>query len=200
MPERAEIEAVATIIERWKVSGAPTSLRNGMLIPDCTVEIVAYLDRVRDARGDDEAARCCCGNGEAEEDRGAVLRCPVHGPVSRSPQGEDHEAAEWPNVEMVRCRDVGDLLHGHRCGYAGRNELACPNRLPCPGQMYAPLSRVSPSRDGTVAVEDWRTTATRLASLLRELHPQNPYYREKQAEALAAFDALAGESNEGGNQ
>jgi hypothetical protein len=39
-----------------------------------------------------------------------------------------------------------------------------------------------------------------LASLLRELHPQNPYYREKQAEALAAFDALAGESNEGGNQ
>lgn len=24
-------------------------------------------------------ARCACGNGEAEEDRGAVLRCPVHG-------------------------------------------------------------------------------------------------------------------------
>lgn len=37
------------------------------------------LDRVRDARHDDEAARCCCGNGEAEDDRGAVLRCPVHG-------------------------------------------------------------------------------------------------------------------------
>jgi hypothetical protein len=56
------------------------------------------------------------------------------------------------------------------------------------------------ARDGTVTLEDWRTIAVQLASLLRELHPQNPYYREKQAEALAAFDALAGESNEGGNQ
>jgi len=29
--------------------------------------------------------RCCCGSGEAEDDRGAVLRCPVHGP---SPERE----------------------------------------------------------------------------------------------------------------
>jgi hypothetical protein len=47
---------------------------------------------------------------------------------------------EWPSVEMVRCRDVGDLLHGHRCGYAGTNELACPNHIPCPGETYMPLA------------------------------------------------------------
>lgn len=25
--------------------------------------------------------RCVCGRGEAEDDRGAVLRCPTHGPI-----------------------------------------------------------------------------------------------------------------------
>ena len=28
----------------------------------------------------DPCSHCACGNGEAEDDRGAVLRCPVHGP------------------------------------------------------------------------------------------------------------------------
>jgi hypothetical protein len=50
------------------------------------------------------------------------------------------ETPQWPRVEMVRCRDVGDLLHGHRCGYAGTNEIACPNHIPCSGETYVPLS------------------------------------------------------------
>lgn len=29
-----------------------------------------------------EGDGCCCGNGEAEDDRSAVLRCPVHGPCA----------------------------------------------------------------------------------------------------------------------
>jgi hypothetical protein len=105
----------------------------------------------------------------------------------RSPQGEDHEAG----IETAAC-------HAHM-ERVGRNLTSNEVMAVLTGVRTA-LSRVSPSRDGTVAVEDWRTIAVQLAALLRELHPQNPYYREKQAEALAAFDALAGESNEGGNQ
>lgn len=39
---------------------------------------------------------CCCGNGEAEEDRSAVLRCPVHGspnPGGMAASGRDVEEA-----------------------------------------------------------------------------------------------------------
>jgi hypothetical protein len=138
MPERAEIEAVARALAKLANDTAEqVGMEHDYGWEEYEAEAetaIAALDRVRDARGDDEAARCGCNEllgGHRDE-------CPKWG---ESPQGENHEA-----------------------------------------------------------VEDWRTIAVRLASLLRELHPQNPYYREKQAEALAAFDALAGVSNEGGNQ
>jgi hypothetical protein len=54
----------------------------------------------------------------------------------------------------------------------------------------------SPQGEDHELGDDWRAVALQLADALRGLHPQNPYYREKQAEALAAFDALAGESNQ----
>jgi hypothetical protein len=44
---------------------------------DASAAMFAHLTATR--RAFDE--RCVCGNGEAEDDRGAVLRCPVHGPA-----------------------------------------------------------------------------------------------------------------------
>ena len=41
---------------------------------DLDVTIIRKIERAFDER-------CVCGNGEAEDDRGAVLRCPVHGPA-----------------------------------------------------------------------------------------------------------------------
>jgi hypothetical protein len=238
MPERAEIEAVArafliTVAEHppevmdadgsWRLGGGALRAWEAAI-----VDLRVALNRVRDARGDDEAAlrepACVreyhamlagdvaflraqrakakadieaarCPQGEDREATVAAiealltsetpLRAAAHD--ERSPQGEDHEAG----IETAAC-------HAHM-ERVGRNLTSNEVMAVLTGVRTA-LSRVSPSRDGTVAVEDWRTIAVQLAALLRELHPQNPYYREKQAEALAAFDALAGESNEGGNQ
>lgn len=50
----------------------------------------AAWDRARAAlaRESSPTDACTCGNGEAEEDRGAVLRCPVHGIASSPTEGE----------------------------------------------------------------------------------------------------------------
>ena len=52
--------------------------------------------------------RCCCGSGEAEDDRGAVLRCPVHGPSpereqapGETPQPGSHASHGWPSPAAV---------------------------------------------------------------------------------------------------
>jgi hypothetical protein len=169
-------------------------------------DALGRLDRVRDARGDDEAVRLreelTAATHAAEralESLDAMteraLDAEEHATrleaakAARSPQSEDHDAPEriWTNAHAVSILTGSERLAGE---------------MRALGDTLVEYVRadLSPSRDGTVAVEDWRTTAVRLASLLRELHPQNPYYREKQAEALAAFDALAGESNEEGNQ
>jgi tRNA U54 and U55 pseudouridine synthase Pus10 len=52
--------------------------------------------------------RCTCGNGEAEEDRGAVLRCPIHGFEARTQEAlrVAAEAAPCPN-----CAGAVDALH-----------------------------------------------------------------------------------------
>jgi hypothetical protein len=142
-------------------------------------------------------------------------------------QGEGHEAGYGHAEALLRAKEYqrgrAEVLKELRasssrvgsvavqicdeCGEVMRDRYEAPQHCPNPahGEHYIehPLMRrtaVSEVRVGSVAAEDWRTIAVQLASLLRELHPQNPYYREKQAEALAAFDALAGESNEGGNQ
>jgi hypothetical protein len=194
MPERAEMEAVA---RAWGYRpGAP--YWKGAL-NDASVAIEA-LNRVRDARGDGEAElrekiadelaeNDQCGVGplsrqEYLDDAEAVLsliRTYGGTQAARSPQGEDHEA------DLLRIRAA--LLEWDA-------ERAKEFVLDLTSRRLWPEALPSSSRDGTVAVEDWRTTALQLAALLRELHPQNPYYREKQAEALAAFDALAGESKQ----
>jgi hypothetical protein len=140
---------------------------------DMAEAAVRAIDRLRDARGGDEAfmaqvqrtienserrmydamrerdeykrttARYAT---ERDEARAEVARL-----AARSPQGEDHEA-----VWLWRCPE---------CGWVGFNEDGhCrqfdehPNgpRIPLEAAQYVPLSRVSPSRDGTVAVEDVR--------------------------------------------
>jgi hypothetical protein len=102
------------------------------------VELRAALDRVRDARGDDEAGRCGCNEllgGHRDE-------CPKWGdaPAARSPQSEDHEA-----LYAAAC-------HAHM-ERVGRNLTSNEVMAVLTGVRTA-LSRVSPSRDGTVAVED----------------------------------------------
>jgi hypothetical protein len=81
MAERAEIEAVA------REMGGPAAWPMFLRAAAMAIEAV---DRVRDARGDDEAARCGCNElvgGHRDE-------CPKWGdaPPARFPQGEDHEA------------------------------------------------------------------------------------------------------------
>jgi hypothetical protein len=79
MPERAEIEVVARAI--CEAIGVHYSLR----FQEVAERAIEALDRVRDARGDDEAGRCGCNEllgGHRDE-------CPKWG---ESPQGEDHEA------------------------------------------------------------------------------------------------------------
>jgi hypothetical protein len=190
MPERAEIEAARALLRAWDARELahpehPATHRQWAgWMNEAADRLRTVLDRVRDARGDDEGRvkipplcdRCGGDHYITEHDA----------PPARSPQGEDHEAG------------IRAMFRAYEDWQDGKVEDPFAHMADAYRAAY--LSRVPPSRDGTVAVEDWRTIAVRLASLLRELHPQNPYYREKQAEALVAFDALAGESNEGGNQ
>jgi hypothetical protein len=53
-----------------------------------------FADDARVGSGHDERARCSCGDGSAEEDRGAVLRCPVHGIGSQEVGSGHDEQAE----------------------------------------------------------------------------------------------------------
>jgi hypothetical protein len=87
---RAEIEAVARALHEqgfgFDIDADPVA-RESMF---SVARVV--LDRLRDAQGDDEAARCGCNEllgGHRDE-------CPKWGdpPAARSPQGEDHEALQ----------------------------------------------------------------------------------------------------------
>jgi hypothetical protein len=96
MPDRAEIEGlrpflVGAMREARHVlgSGASDAAAKDRALRMLN-DALGRLDRVRDARGDDEAGRCGCNEllgGHRDE-------CPKWGesPAARSPQGEDHEA------------------------------------------------------------------------------------------------------------
>jgi hypothetical protein len=105
---QAEIEAAIVTLFICRRSGAPTqdcpspnyACENG-----CDEEEVQYvrLDRVRDARGDDEAGRCGCNEllGGHRDD------CPQWG-SARSPQDEDHECRKCSRMVSVgmHCPEV----------------------------------------------------------------------------------------------
>jgi hypothetical protein len=94
----------------------------------CSSPFHQLADRVRDAR-DDNNGRCrTCGDWVGPDD---CERC------ARSPQGEDHEAGiEAAEASVKRSK-------AYKLGPRSLAEHA----------VAAYLSRVSPSRDGTVAVD-----------------------------------------------
>lgn len=67
------VDTVADAI--WPLAGLSSDEARDELRRDVRrgLEAAGLLDHPR-------GAVCVCGNGEAEDDRGAVLRCPVHGP------------------------------------------------------------------------------------------------------------------------
>jgi hypothetical protein len=91
---------------------------------------VEALDRVRDARGDDEVRRLRAINAELVEAHNTLLVA-----AARSPQGDDHEAV-------------------YRCGVNAAGEVTC-DRCPDPDGCidFAQASAPSPSRDGTVVCQ-----------------------------------------------
>jgi hypothetical protein len=177
MPERAEIEAVAEVLE-----GATSMFPNPHHAARYYAEkAIVALERVRDARGDDEACfdeagrrrypkmlhgeaataarhaehargddACpvCGGSGVRVGDYGAEAdgwcdSCEGTGKAARSPQSEDHEAGiEAAAQALIRLHSVFEPSDNNFAWVTARHAVA------------AYLSRVSPSRDGTVAVED----------------------------------------------
>jgi hypothetical protein len=186
MPERAEIEAVR--------HDARFALAEGMHPVDAAIYAAGRaLDRVRDARGDDEAPKRRPRVPAPSGRPGSLTP-----PVALSPQGEDHEAGiEAAAQALIRLHSVFEPSDNNFAWVTARHAVA------------AYLSHVSPSRDGTVAVEDverlvealeWTVTRyeeTLAGRSVRDadeclLHSRN---------LLAEFgSACAGESNEGGNQ
>jgi hypothetical protein len=186
MPERAEIEAVARafllavdehppeVVDAdgsWRIGGGALRAWEAAI-----VDLRVALDRVRDARGDDEGAQAMKIAGEIA--RGHAKRFPDGEPTcsscgvrlnqdnagedatccdycvakaARSSQGEDHEAGIEAAAEAMM--DAGP---GLTFGRLARIAVA------------AYLSRVSPSRDGTVAIEDVGKRALEIAEGLRD--------------------------------
>jgi predicted YcjX-like family ATPase len=98
MPERAEIEAVESVIAKFFTAWMTREDRQLVVR-----EIIAALDRVRDARGDDEAEGLRIalkriayglegemGRYDAPRDDTWWGRIALEA-LARSPQGEDHE-------------------------------------------------------------------------------------------------------------
>lgn len=85
MPDRAEIEAVANVLE-----GATSMFPNPSHAARYYAEkAIEALDRVRDARRDDEKQWTCDACEDTGIDRRESIPC---GCDARPPQGEDHEA------------------------------------------------------------------------------------------------------------
>jgi predicted YcjX-like family ATPase len=82
MPERAEIEAVESVIAKFFTAWMTREDRQLVVR-----EIIAALDRVRDARGDDELSDEQLDAMRGREDPRVAAALPT----ARSPQGEDHE-------------------------------------------------------------------------------------------------------------
>jgi hypothetical protein len=96
---RAELDAVARELKHNDECG-PGPVSEAEYRADAEA-IIAALDRVRDARRDDEDRCECKVRVAAPGERGERLSngCPVHG-AARSPQGEDHEAG----IEAARLK------------------------------------------------------------------------------------------------
>jgi hypothetical protein len=255
MPERAEIEAAAEAIRDTYVAlGTRSGLFSvGLLDERSRIRIAeVILDRVRDARGDDEGPKVTVEPGRRPFDPAKA---------ARSPQSEDHETVvwvipgdhrptaadaaradvilklnppsarvnllgdeahliRWPNVSPSRDGTVGEdheagiramLAEAEGRGLRMRTddgaEVAAMDEADVRALAAAYLSRVSPSRDGTVAVEvveALREAATILHGIHRGggagvamVNCPRGDCRERAA-ILAEFgSARAGESDEG---
>jgi hypothetical protein len=158
MPERARSMAVDVISEFLHTGGPPLNADDAAIAIVDVLEREGFnLDRVRDARDDDEAAESrgrCVSHGEQEGDRdeGGKLRCPfvITDPndcgygdpcgrlLARPPQGEDHEAATVEKIiALIESNHGAYLIDKHR-----------------PEDLSAFIRGQFPSRDGTVAVHD----------------------------------------------
>jgi hypothetical protein len=123
MPERAEIEAVA------REMGGPAAWPMFLRAAEMAIEAV---DRVRDARGDEALTTAKWKLIEIRSQAATALTAveAALAPAARSPQGEDHDAGIEAMARAIdRTRDIAE------------------------DGLAAYLSRVSPSRDGTVAVD-----------------------------------------------
>jgi hypothetical protein len=194
------------------------------------------LGRVRDARGDDEAKRRErilreALNADESGDFDALVVCvravdavradldaentrlrtrtreleqhidKMHERIEflSSPQGEDHEAG----IRAMLAEAEG---RGLRMRTDDGAEVAAMDEADVRALAAAYLSRVSPSRDGTVAVED----VARLVEALRNfgIHAETCPRHRLFAECTCGLEAVlaefgsarADESNEGGNQ
>jgi hypothetical protein len=213
MPERAEIEAEVGWTTFWQFAALPHLER--------MKRVIAAVDRVRDARGDDdgreERLNLRMRAATMEAMRTGELPDP---PAARSPQGEDHEAGIEAGARAIAgepscyCPDDWRQPKTETCPAHGTGEWPEDrHRRTAKKVIAAYLARVSPSRDGTVAVEDVRAMRRLLSRAIGGLEcdpaadRERIYYEivenpalERIDHTLAEFDALAGESNEGGNQ
>jgi hypothetical protein len=125
------------------------------------------LDRVRDARGDDEAdwpqERLMCSE---HEDRKAIAytarcaECSRKFMAARSPQDEGHEAG----IEAARQALCSGEVDFSPPSFGGDRRKAAEIAI------TAYLACVSPSRDGTVAVEDVRALLEEARAFLDTRH------------------------------
>jgi hypothetical protein len=203
MPERAEIEAAAEAIRDTYVAlGTRSGLFSvGLLDERSRIRIAeVILDRVRDARGDDEGPKVTVEPGRRPFDPAKA---------ARSPQSEDHETVVWvipgdhrPTAADAARADVILKLNPPSARVNLLGDEAHLIRWP-----NVPPPRVSPSRDGTVAVEvveALREAATILHGIHRGggagvamVNCPRGDCRERAA-ILAEFgSARAGESDEG---
>jgi hypothetical protein len=148
MSNEREVEAVA------RVFADNDGYRGSAYVPEAYFPMakraIEALDRVRDARGDDEEGPVIVVNGE-EVGRGAdgMLNALDRMVPPRSPQDEDHEAG------IEAAREAGrDAFHRwmRDSRYAERDGLEVhPGEAVADFVLAAYLSRVSPSRVGSVA-------------------------------------------------
>jgi hypothetical protein len=218
MPERAEIEAAIKDAMPEMESRFMWAASTGNH-PDATAEgavrtiLEPLLDRVRDARDDEEAGWLSfhCASGEHGLcDRTARCACECHG--AKSPQGQDHEAPEFDDEAITDILvAIDDVLEGY--GRERMDIIDGPTvdalRDAVKRELVAFVARSSPSRDGTVAVEDVRAqTIVGITMALRnaKITPEGGLDVTDTWDLAADFierefgSARAGESNEGGNQ